>query len=292
MNASPTLPDHAGQPNPRLAASVELARAAAQVDAAEVTPVAVEVDGGGVSAGARDEVVGAHVAVHAEGADIATHLFEANYPGYRGWRWAVTVTTAGDDYPVTVSEVVLLPGPDALTAPEWVPWEQRIRAGDLGVGDLLPTPAEDPRLVPGYLESDDPAVEAVARELGLGRSRVLSRDGRLEAAQRWREERGPQADMALSAPGSCGTCGFYLPLAGSLAAAFGVCGNEYSPADGRAVHTEFGCGAHSETEVEPMPLTPVAEVVYDDSRLDLVEPRPPDASEVLDVPAPAEPSDG
>ena len=57
---------------------------------------------------------------------------------------------------MTVSEVVLLPGPEALVAPEWVPWQQRIQAGDLGVGDLMPTEAGDPRLVPGYLESDDP----------------------------------------------------------------------------------------------------------------------------------------
>ena len=75
-----------------------------------------------------------------------------------------------------MSEVVLIPGPEALVAPGWVPWEQRIRPGDLGVGDLLPAPEDDPRLVPGYVASDDPAVEEVAREIGLGRERVLSRD--------------------------------------------------------------------------------------------------------------------
>lgn len=271
VNASTTTSEQAAQPHPLLAAAVDVARAAAQVDAASVTPPGT----------AATSVVGQHVAVHAEGADAATHLFEADYPGYRGWRWAVTVAHTGDEHPVTVSEVVLLPGPDALVAPEWVPWDQRVRAGDLGVGDLLPTAADDPRLVPGYLESDDPAVEAVARELGFGRPRVLSRDGRLDAAQRWREERGPVTDMAMSAPGNCGTCGFYLPIAGSLAAAYGVCGNEYSPADGRAVHVQFGCGAHSEVEVELVPLAPVAEVVYDDAQLDMVEPRTPDASEVL-----------
>ena len=78
--------------------------------------------------------------------------------------------------------------------------------------------------------------------------------------------------MASSAPGSCGTCGFYLPLAGSLGAAFGACGNEFAPADGRVVHVEFGCGAHSEVEVEPTPLAPVAEVVYDDAQLDVLQP--------------------
>lgn len=256
MTPSPTMQDLADQPDPRLAAAVEVAREAAEDDADEVL----------------GNAVGDHVGVQAEGSAAATHLFEAHYPGYRGWRWAVTVSTAGPDEPITVSEVVLLPGPDALVAPEWVPWEHRVRAGDLGVGDLLPTPVDDPRLVPGYLRSDDPAVEAVAHELGLGRRRVLSRDGRLDAARRWQDERGPLSDMAGSAPGTCGTCGFYLLLAGPLGAAFGVCGNEFAPADGSVVHVEFGCGAHSEVEVEPTPLAPVAEVVYDDAKLDLVPP--------------------
>ena len=247
------------QPDARLAAAVDLAREAAEVNAQGVVPHA-----------AGEPVVGEHAGVQPEGPDAATHLFNANYPGYRGWCWAVTVATAGPDHPVTVSEVVLLPGPDALVAPEWVPWDQRVRAGDLGVGDLLPTAPDDPRLVPGYLHSDDPAVDEVTRELGLGRHRVLSREGRLTAAQRWQEQRGPSSDMANSAPGSCGTCGFYLPLAGSLSAAFGACGNEFAPADGQVVHVEFGCGAHSEVEVEPTPLAPVAEVVYDDAQLDLM----------------------
>jgi hypothetical protein len=166
---------------------------------------------------------------------------------------------------VTVCETVLLPGPDALVAPAWVPWQERVRAGDLGVGDLLPSEPEDPRLVPGYLQSDDPGVEEVALEVGLGRIRVLSRFGREDAADRWVDGgRGPGAEMARAAPGSCALCGFYLPLAGSLRAAFGVCANEFGPADGAVVHAEFGCGAHSCVEPDSGPVTPVAEVVYDD----------------------------
>lgn len=215
------------------------------------------------------EQVGPHADVTREDAMSATHLFEADLPGYRGWRWAVTVATAGPDEPVTVSEVALMPGPDALVAPHWVPWERRIRPGDLGVGDLFPAVPGDLRLVPGYLRSDDPAVEEVAHDVGLGRVHVMSRTGRLEAASRWRGgEFGPRSDMARSAPAACGTCGFYLPLDGSLRAAFGVCGNEYAPADGHVVHTEYGCGAHSEVEVEQVSSVPVAELVYDDSLLD------------------------
>jgi Protein of unknown function (DUF3027) len=256
MARLPADTDLSGQPDPRLAGAVDVARAAAEQESGS-------------------DAVGAHVDVENEGGGAVTHLFEANYPGYRGWRWAVTVASPGPDGPVTISEVVLLPGPQALVAPDWVPWERRVRAGDLGVGDLLPTAPDDPRLVPGYLRSDDPAIEDVAGELGLGRRRVLSRPGRQDAAKRWHEgDYGPASPMAVTAPGACGTCGFYLPIAGLLGAAFGVCGNEFAPADGHVVHAEFGCGAHSEIEVEPSPVAAVAELVYDDALLD-VDPTAP-----------------
>jgi hypothetical protein len=231
---------------------------------------AVELAREAAVAEAGAEQVGDHAGVQREDAVSATHFFAAAVPGYQGWRWSVTVALAGAGEPVTVSEVVLAPGPDALVAPKWVPWERRVRPGDLGVGDIFPTDEDDPRLVPAYLKSDDPAVEEVAHEAGLGREQVLSRWGRLEAAARWRTgEFGPRSDMARSAPGVCGTCGFYLPLAGSLRAGFGVCGNEISPADGHVVNVEYGCGAHSEIEVETTSSVPVAELVYDDSLLDM-----------------------
>jgi hypothetical protein len=233
----------------QLVSAVDLARAAAEEDAGE------------------DEV-GEHAGVELEDEAAVTHLFDANKSGYRGWRWAVTVASGGPDTEVTVSEVVLLPGPDALTAPEWVPWQERVQAGDLGVGDLMPTAPDDPRLVPAYLRSDDEAVEETAMELGLGRARVMSRPARLDAAQRWKSgEFGPRSDMARGAPGHCGTCGFYLPIAGALRAAFGVCGNEIAPADGHVVHAEYGCGAHSEAEVEQVSPVLVADLIYDDDAL-------------------------
>lgn len=243
-----TLDD--GSVQRKLADAVEFARAAVLEDAPE-------------------EQLGAHVGVTREDAVTASHLFEAQVPGYGGWRWSVTVALAGDDEPVTVSEVVLVPGPSALVAPPWVPWERRVRAGDLGVGDIFPTDENDPRLAPAYLQSDDPAVEEVSREAGLGRVHVLSRFGRTEAAARWHEgEFGPRSDMARSAPDVCGTCGFFVPLAGSLRGVFGVCSNDIAPADGHVVDVEYGCGAHSEVEVEVTSSIPVAELVYDDSLLD------------------------
>ncbi len=242
-------------PAPALAGAVELARQQAQTDAG-------------------DSPVGRHVGTQAEDGGAVTHLFEADLPGYCGWRWAVTVASAGRATRVTISEVVLLPGPDALVAPAWVPWTQRVRAGDLGVGDLLPTDPDDPRLVPGYLSDEDPPGEWLSPELGLGRSRVLGRAARLALLQRWRDgDRGPDSEMARGAPDQCVSCGFYLPLGGALGAALGACGNALAPADGQVVHAEFGCGAHSEVQVDTSPSVPVAELVYDDGELELL-PRP------------------
>lgn len=232
----------------------------AQARAAAVDDAAAD-----LGSAAADRAVGEHLDAVAEDPGSVTHYFAAEQGGYRGWRWSVTVGAADDEAPVTVSEVVLLPGPDAVVSPPWVPWEERVRPGDLGVGDLLPPAEFDERLVPGYLASDDPAVEEVAVEVGLGRTKVLSRAGREWAAQRWMDgAHGPATDMARAAPATCGTCGFCLPLAGSLRGAFGVCGNEYAPADGAVVAVTFGCGAHSDVQLEPVSPVAVAELVYDD----------------------------
>src|SRR5690606_20042307 len=123
----------------------------------------------GLARGAAEEIaapgmVGEHVAAVAEGDRVVTHLFECKEPGYRGWRWAVTVARASRAKVVTVNESVLLPGPDALLAPEWIPWSERLRPGDLGPGDLLPTEADDPRLEPGYTGADQPPPNSAVSE--------------------------------------------------------------------------------------------------------------------------------
>ncbi|OZC52004.1 hypothetical protein CH286_03870 [Rhodococcus sp. WWJCD1] len=219
--------------------------------------------------------VGEYLGVTVEDASAATHRFASDLEGYRGWQWAVVVAAPEDADRATVSELVLLPGPDALVAPSWVPWDERIRPGDLGPGDLLSPRQDDPRLVPGYVSSGDPAIDDVAGEIGLGRTKVTSLEGRLDAAQRWHDgDFGPDAEMAKAAPSTCGLCGFYLPIAGSLSAAFGVCGNEFA-ADGRVVHAEYGCGAHSDTELPTGAGSPQFEP-YDDAALDVtVAPTPP-----------------
>jgi hypothetical protein len=117
--------------------------------------------------------VGAHVGVTADDERVVTHLFSNSDRAYIGWRWAVTVSRAARAKTATVSEVVLLPGPDSLLAPDWVPWSERVRPGDLGVGDLMPAATDDERLVPvsmlegdeGVLDWDDSANWEQGREL-------------------------------------------------------------------------------------------------------------------------------
>ncbi len=220
--------------------------------------------------------VGEYLGVTYEDTNAATHRFLADVPGYRGWQWAVVVAAYPGAEHATVSEVVLVPGPTALLAPQWVPWEERVRPGDLGPGDLLAPPADDPRLVPGYLLSGDPAVDDVAAEVGMGRRRVLSAVGRDDAAQRWHDgDHGPDSAMARSTRRVCRDCGYLLPLAGSLGTMFGVCANDLA-ADGHVVDFTYGCGAHSDTPVPAGAGSPV-EDPYDDGVLDITQsPESPD----------------
>jgi len=229
------------------------------------------------------EQVGGHLGVQAEGERIVTHLFECADPAYAGWRWAVTVVRAPRAKAVTVSETVLLPGPGALLAPDWVPWHDRLRPGDLGVGDLLPAPPDDERLEPlVVLEGDDAVVDwfggdgdsgpAEPSELPApGRSRVLSAIGRESASERWyTSEHGPRTPLAHAAPAHCVSCGFFVPLSGELGRLFGACANAYAPDDGRVVSADHGCGAHSESMAGTATARAVAPVI-DEFGYDLVD---------------------
>lgn len=242
------------QPDPAVAAllsgSVEQARAAV-----------VEFSG---------ETVGDYLGVTFDDEAAATHRFLASMAGYHGWQWAVVVAAYAGADRATVSEVVLVPGPTALLAPPWVPWEERLRAGDLSPGDLLAPLPDDPRLAPGFMATGDPLVDDTTVELGLGRRRVLSADGRDDAAQRWHDgDHGPSSAMARATKRVCRDCGFMVPMAGALGAMFGVCCNEMA-ADGRVVDFFYGCGAHSDTPAPAGTGSPAFDP-YDDGVVEVVE---------------------
>jgi hypothetical protein len=253
------------KPDPTCLAAVDLAR-----------EVAVE------TAGAIG--VGEYLGAQADADRVVSHFFGCPHPGYTGWRWSVTVVRASRARVVTVDEVVLLPGEGALLAQDWIPWAERIQPGDVAPGLLMPTPEDDPRLEPGFtggeLATDaDPAEASMARvvvaELGLGRERVLTRTGRDEAGDRWRQGAGgPDNQMTKLAPGVCETCGFFVRLQGSMGLLFGACANAYSPSDGTVVSVDHGCGAHSsvpkEDRAEELPA-PVWETIEWDEPVSLFD---------------------
>ncbi|MEO5876336.1 MAG: DUF3027 domain-containing protein [Streptosporangiaceae bacterium] len=214
--------------------------------------------------------VGEHLSVVSEGDRVATHYFAGVDHGYRGWHWAVTVARASRAKNVTVSEVSLLPGEEAVMPPAWVPWLERLRPGDMGPGDLLPTADDDERLTAGFTQPDDATDRQAVWELGLGRARVLSPEGRDQAAERWYEgTAGPHTPIATSAPAQCSTCGFFIPLAGDLRQLFGVCANAYVPDDGKVVAVDHGCGGHSEAVVIPS-QSESSPLIIDEFNYDLV----------------------
>ncbi len=247
-----------------LAAAVDIARAAA-VDVAE----------GGA--------VGDHLGAEPDGDRVVTHFFGCLSAGYRGWRWAVTLARAPRSRTVTVSEVHLLPGGDSVMSPGWLPWAERIRPGDLGPGMMLPRVADDVRLEQGYEATGDEDVDVFALwELGLGRPRVLSLEGRDDAAQRWYAgAHGPRDPFAEQAPAPCASCGFLMPMAGALRTVFGVCANQWSPSDGQVVSYDHGCGAHSESDVEASTET-VDAPVLDETGYEMVDIERTPATQVPD----------
>ena len=212
--------------------TLELARSAAIADAGNA------------------DLVGADVSVEIDDdGRVETYLFEAHLAGYKGWRWCVTIAIVDKKSEPTICDVVVLPGPDALLAPEWVAYRDRIQPGDVGVGDIVPSSLDDTRLVPSVhsLIADEELDAMQVFEIGLGRARVMSIEGRDQASKRWYEsDRGPQSPIAQAAPKPCSSCAFFLPIAGSLHASFGVCANAISPEDARVVSVDHGCGAHSE----------------------------------------------
>ncbi|WP_353510240.1 DUF3027 domain-containing protein [Intrasporangium sp.] len=246
---------------------------------------------------AEPGTVGAHSGMEMLGERLAMHWFECLSPGYHGWRWGVSVARVPRAKVATVCETNLLPGPEAVLAPQWLPYADRLAPGDLGPGDVLPRRQDDPNLEAGFEATGDEDVDQLAIvELGLGRPRVLSPEGRDAAATRWYDgESGPKAEIALKATARCSTCGYFVPMAGALRAVFGVCANEWSPSDGRVVSLDHGCGAHSETDIEQPEPTPIGEPIVDELAVDVEQVLPADedatpasdsAEEGADEPAP------
>ena len=225
-------------------------QALAAKDKTLTSPAAIELARHALEEVTDPITVGEYVAAAPDAERLVTHLFDCTLSGYRGWRWAVTLSRVPRGRTATVCEVELLPGEEALLAPAWVPWAERLEPGDITRSDRLPRKETDERLEPGWEATGEDADAVALDELDLGRPRVLSAQGVASAAERWYGgDHGPEAEGVRKAHATCSTCGFFVPMAGALRAIFGVCANEWAADDGSVVSLDHGCGAHSETDL-------------------------------------------
>ena len=225
-------------------------QAQAAKDKTLTSPAAVELARHALEEVTDPITVGEYVAAAPDAERLVTHLFDCTLSGYRGWRWAVTLSRVPRGRTATVCEVELLPGEEALLAPAWVPWAERLEPGDITRSDRLPRKETDERLEPGWEATGEDADAVALDQLDLGRPRVLSAQGVASAAERWYGgDHGPDAEGVRKAHATCSTCGFFVPMAGALRAIFGVCANEWAADDGSVVSLDHGCGAHSETDL-------------------------------------------
>ena len=225
-------------------------QAQAAKDKTLTSPAAVELARHALEEVTDPITVGEYVAAAPDAERLVTHLFDCTLSGYRGWRWAVTLSRVPRGRTATVCEMELLPGEEALLAPAWVPWADRLEPGDITRSDRLPRKETDERLEPGWEATGKDADAVALDQLDLGRPRVLSAQGVSSAAERWYGgDHGPDAEGVRKAHATCSTCGFFVPMAGALRAIFGVCANEWATDDGSVVSLDHGCGAHSETDL-------------------------------------------
>lgn len=127
------------------------------------------------------------------------------------------------------------------------------------------------------LDDLDEDLEEAVSTLRLSRRRVITAEAISQTAKRWYAgQHGPKSLSTKIADGNaCSTCGFMIPLAGSLGSMFGVCANMWSPDDGRVVSLDHACGEHSEIDPpEPSQLWIQSEPAYDDYHIDILQQSP------------------
>ena len=128
-----SMPDTASDTTPTPETTPEAASTAETAPEPETaqTPVAIDENAARVLAlAALHEITPASTvgeprdsAVDADG--VLTIRFENRMPGYPGWYWTVGIAQVADSDP-TVLEAELMPGDGALTAPDWLPWAERL----------------------------------------------------------------------------------------------------------------------------------------------------------------------
>jgi hypothetical protein len=141
-----------------------------------------------VEAASRN-AVGFFIESAEEDEGVVTYLFEGKLKGYVGWRWSVSIFQGEDNAKPTVSEVLLVPGPDSLVAPDWVPWSERLAdykalQAELEAQAALDAEesedAEDAEEIPDDADSDE--TEEVSPEIGVDEDSEVESDEPADAS--------------------------------------------------------------------------------------------------------------
>lgn len=128
------------KPDAVLAAAIETARAGLL----EVVPA---------------EQIGSHIGAFPDAERLVTHRFESLRPGYNGWHWYATVARVPRGKAATVCEVGLLPSENAVLAPEWLPWSERLRPEDVAAEEAARA-AQEREQSDGDGNASDPAPDS------------------------------------------------------------------------------------------------------------------------------------
>jgi hypothetical protein len=72
------------------------------------------------------DTIGEPVGHVVEGEHVLSLLFDCTMTGYPGWHWSVSISRIDENSEPFVLETELMPGGDALLAPEWTPWSERL----------------------------------------------------------------------------------------------------------------------------------------------------------------------
>ena len=220
--------------------------------------------------------VGDHLGAVSEAAKVDHPLLRLQRAGYRGWRWSVTVPAPRGRSTSRSTRSCCSPA----TTPSWPPSGCRGASGS-GRATSAPATCSPPRRTTrGWFRrswrttsyADLDAVKEVADELGLGRARVLSLEGReLAAAALVRRQPRPRRRRSPSPPrASASPAASWSGWPGPLSQSFGVCANAFANDDGRVVSFDHGCGAHSEAQLhkrnmpQPLPEPVLDTLTWDD----------------------------
>ncbi|MGO2052558.1 DUF3027 domain-containing protein [Glutamicibacter sp. 287] len=97
---------------------------------------------------AAETEIGEYLGATPEGERLVTHRFVSQKRGYRGWTWFATIARVprAKAKDLTVCEAGIVAGEDALLAPAWVPWAERLVKEEIEAAEAE---ANEPKDEPG-----------------------------------------------------------------------------------------------------------------------------------------------